>query len=227
MADNTELQTSRLVLSGAGSYVDNDIKDFEAAIRKIFKITADSDLSACASIGAGPDMTMAGTLTLAGDPTEGLHACTKQYIDNTGGGGGATRCAVKLNATQTVTAGSTDPIAWDDVHIETAGNSWDGGEPTRIVAPVDGDYFFCGVVIGKSVAAFADFHVKIRLNDSQWLYDFIQLGRTEIDAAEDAGAPFAFMEPMIAGDFIEIGIYAFDNDQVISVGTRASMVLLG
>jgi len=227
MADNDELQTARLILTGAGSYVDNDVADLEAALRTIFKITADQDLSAVASIGSGPDMTMAGTLTLAADPTEGAHACTKQYIDNTGGGGGATRCTVNLTSTQTVLKDAIDVLSWDATHFEAGGDCWAGGYPTRLVAPIDGDYWYCGVVSGHAAGGEGHFDVRVKLNGTTWIYDFLSLARSEVSTTENVGASFNFMEPMDAGDYVEIFVHATQADQVIAVDTQASMVLLG
>jgi hypothetical protein len=204
------------------------VADFEAAMRFIFGVTADSDISAVASIGTGPDMTLLGTLTLANDPTEPYHCCTKQYVDNTGGGGGATRVTVTLSSTQTVTNGSTDAISWDAAHIESGGDLWAIGQPTRIVAPVEGDYLITGSIMGSAAAADADFHVKIKYNGGVYAYDLLSIGQMRGEAGTyKAGAPFAIMESFSAEDYIEVFVYAFNNDQVIAVDSQVSMVLLG
>jgi hypothetical protein len=227
MADNNELQTSRLTSGGPGSYVDNNVADFEAAMRTIFGVTADSDISAVASIGTGPDMTLLGTLTLAGDPTEALHACSKQYVDNNAGGGASTRCTVTLSSTQTVNDGNTDAIAWDATHIMQGGTSWAAGNPTRLAAPVAGDYFFSGCIQGSAAAANADYHVKVKLNGITWIYDLIAVAHNEQGGAMKAGASFCFLEPMNAEDYIEIFVYAFNANQVIAVDSMVSWFKVG
>ncbi|MHC4239468.1 MAG: hypothetical protein ACYSUC_06895 [Planctomycetota bacterium] len=229
MADNNELQTSRLSSGGPGSYVDNDMADLEAAIRTIFKVTADSDLSAVASIGTGPDMTLLGTLTLAGDPTEDLHACTKQYADNTQGIAAPLRCTLVLSGGQTVNNGNTDALGWDAAHIEQGGDCWAGGNPTRIVAPAAGDYILTGCIQGKGAGGTdADFHVKVKLNGTTWLYDLLAIGYNDCGAGSyEAGAPFAIMEPMDPDDYLEVFVYAFNNNQEIAVDSMVSWFKVG
>jgi len=227
MADSNELQTSRFLLGGAGSQVDNGIAAFEAAMRTIFKITADSDLSEAMAIGAGPDATLAGTLTLAGDPTENYDCCTKQYVDNVGGGGGTTRCTLTLSSTQTVNDGNLDAISWDVAHIEAGGDCWDIGAPTRLVAPVTGDYLIMGCIQGSAAAADPDFQVAIKYNGGVYAYDLIQIARNETGGDYPGAAPFAFMEPMNSEEYIEVFVYAFNANQVIAVDSQISMLLLG
>jgi hypothetical protein len=198
--------------------------DMEAALRTIFGITADSDLSAAFTFGTGPNATMAGTLTLAGDPTENLHVCTKQYVDNNAGGGAETRCTVNLTASQTVNDGNTDAISWDAAHIENGGDCWAIGNPTRLVCPVDGDFLFFGCIPGSAAAADADYHIKIKLNGTTWIYDLIAVAHNEQAGSVEGGASFAFFEPMNASDYIEVFVYAFNANQVIASDAMVSWI---
>jgi hypothetical protein len=230
MADNNELQTSRLISGGPGSYVDNDIADFEAAMRTIFKVTADSDLSAVSSIGTGPDMTLLGTLTLAGDPTDDLHACTKQYVDTIAGTGAAYRATVILTGSQTVNNGNTDALEWDTAHIEAGSSAmWNIANPSRLVTPVDGDYLFVGSIEGRGASSTdADFDISAKLNGSTWLYTLLGIGHNECAPGSfDAGVQFAFMEPMNASDYIEIFAYAYNANQVFGVTSQIAWFKVG
>jgi hypothetical protein len=199
-----ELKTSRLTSSGAGSYVDNDMANMEATLRTIFGATADSDLSAVSSIGSGPDMTLLGTLTLAGAPTNDLHAATKVFVDGFSGTAATVRSAIKMNATQNITADTPTPLQWGAAEIESGGNSWDVGNPTRILFPVSGDYLVGGVVTavdkigGSAIGAGGG----IYLNGSLWLYEKVTWGLSAYNA-DRLALSFQFMEPMSEGDYIE------------------------
>jgi len=214
MADNNELQTSRFIQLGPGSQVDNGIAAFEAAMRTIFKITADSDLSAAMAIGTGPDATLAGTLTLAADPTESLHACTKQYVDNASGVAAAYRCTAVLSDGQLVANGNTDALEWDSVHIEQGGDMWNIATPSRLKCPVSGDYLFTAAILGRgAVTQSADFDVSIRVNGVV-LYPLIARGNHIVDTGTfDATGAFSILEPMDAGDYLEVFVYADGENQ--------------
>lgn len=71
------------LLDGAPQALDT-LNELAAALNDdgAFATTVTTALAARLQLAGG---TMTGDLTLAGDPTDALHAATKQYVDNNGG----------------------------------------------------------------------------------------------------------------------------------------------
>jgi hypothetical protein len=218
MADNVQFQTSRVQAGSMGSSVDNDFANMENAMRTVFGATADADISAISTIGAGPDMTLLGTLTLAGDPTSDLMACTKQFVDNATGGDASSICAaVYVTIPVKVAAGNTVAVSFDAAWFEDGGDCWAAGNPTRLTAPEGGYYCVQGVVPLYGDVASAEAAVSIKRNGSTWLYTHISHGKTAEGAGYYTGAPFMFLEPLNLGDYIEVYVTAIGNDTYYEV----------
>lgn len=233
MADNNEIQTSRITGAGPGSSIDDHFRNFEQAYRTIFGVTADSDVQECAQIGSGPNVTMTGTLTLAGAPSADLMAATKAYVDGFAGSASSLRATLKLTSLQTITgAGGFEVISWDGVDIEEGGDLWDVGTPTRLKFPVAGDYLIGGVIEAKDTDDSGDaasIQAALYLNGATWLYT--KLGQATgyfwSSPAIDmyAGISFAVMEPMSADDYVELYIdsYNSQNQDVLTTSKLWTM----
>jgi hypothetical protein len=224
MADNTELQTSRIIGTGAGSAVDNNFRDVEAAIRKIFGITADTDYSEAMQILTGPNATMTGTLTLAGDPTDDLHACTKQYVDNNTGVAATVRCSLVLSSGQNVLEGDDDALRWDVANIEFGGECWNIGNAARLVFPSSGHYLITGAVIGETIVDYPNFVVGMKANEETWLYNNLGYGHAK---KLKASVSFAVMELMGKDDYIEVFVNSIINNLIVHATTYVSMMKVG
>jgi hypothetical protein len=228
MADNQQIQTARVALGSMGSSVDNDLANLEAALRTIFGATADSDISAISTIGAGPDMTLLGTLTLAGDPTTDLQACSKQYVDNASGGDAASVVAgAHLTSLQDITSGSTDVISWDAATFEDGGDSWAVGNPTRLTAPETGNYYVQGLFEMYTVGGSVEAKVAVKLNGSSWLYTHIGHAFTTQGGGQVIGVPIMFMEPLTAGDYLEFYVTAVGVNVRVDATSRVSWFKVG
>jgi hypothetical protein len=229
MADNSELQTARVIRLGPGSFVDNDFRNVEAALRLLFGVTADSDYEEAMQIGTGPNIVMSHDLTLAQAPTADLHAATKKYVDDEGNVAASTRCTVvTTGGTQTILAGVDDPIDWEDVEIEEGGDCWDAGEPTRIMFPVAGDYLITGCIQAVNiVAGIPAFAVSMYLDGIAWMYTLLAYGSNQNDGGAYAGAPFAVMDRMEKDDYIEIYVNAVGVNHGISDECRVTIMKVG
>ena len=226
MADNNELQTSRIIAAGPASEIDNDFRDLEAALRTIFKITADNDCQEALQILTGPDITMTGTLTLAADPTADLHACSKQYVDNNVGTAALVRCQVVLSSTQVVNAAATDALGWDAANIEEGGDCWAAGAPTRLVAPVAGDYIFGANIMADVASGVPYFTDSVKYNGATWLYTHLGLGAALVNT-QNAAVSFAIMENMSASDYIEIFVSPSTVNHTFQANCYAWMMKVG
>jgi len=228
MADNNELQTSRITVDSAGSAVDNAFRNVEAALRTIFGVTADADYSEAMQIGSGPDITMTGSLTMAADPVEDLEVATKQYADNIPGSSASVRCAVVLSSGQTVNSGNTDALGWDAAEIEEGGDCWAIGAPTRIVFPVAGDYMIGGAILAAPAAAAPNFEILMKYNGSVWVYDHLAFGKnSQTGGGVWASANFAVLETFALSDYIEIFLKANSNNHVVDVDSRVWIMKVG
>ena len=227
MANNDELQTARITVDSAGSSVDDAFRNVEAALRTIFKLTADSDCQQAMQIGSGPDITMTGTLTMAADPIEDLEVSTKQYADNIPGASSSARCTVVLSGGQGVLAGATDALGWDAAEIEE-GQCWDITNPTRIRFPATGDYMIGGIILAAPAAAAPNFELLMKYNGSVWVYDHLAFGKnSQTGGGVWASGNFTVMETFTLGDYIEIFLKANTNDHVVDVDSRAWIVKVG
>jgi hypothetical protein len=139
MADNNELQTSRLTNASAGSSIDDALANVEATLRTIFGIPADTAMSEAMSIDSSGNVTMTGTLTLAGDPSTDLMAATKQYVDNNVSASVVRYwCGV---ATQSVANSSWATLDWASIEDNTDAGSWTvSGSNSGLVPPEEGYY---------------------------------------------------------------------------------------
>lgn len=233
MADNNELQTSRIVLGSDGSFVDNDFANVEAALRTIFGITADADCEEAMQIGTGPDITMTGDLTLAGDPTEDLHVCTKQYVDSDGSTAATVRCQVVLSSGQVVTvADGETALGWDAANIEAGGECWDIGDPTKIVFPEDGDYLLCAAIIANTASVGTNFTIQVKINGGEfWPTGFsFDCGRGTWGASystREAGVQFAVLQPLLADDYFEVFVQSVGTTHTFQADCHAWMMKVG
>ena len=233
MTDNLQIQTSRLISSGSGSLVDNDVANFENAVRTIFGITADSDLSAAFSIGTGPDMSMVGDLTLAGAPTADLHAATKAYVDAFSGTAATVRASVSPSTEQTIPVSSSATMTFGTAEIETGGNCWDAGNATRIVFPEDGAYLIGGSISCRNTDQddTAGFYVSIKQNGSTTIYDKFVLGTVyatnQAIYDEYTTASFALLDIFDATDYIELVIETAIYEIDIQTNSRVYIMKVG
>jgi len=167
MADNDELKTNRL----SGVYDDGvDLAarwpNFEAAMRHIFGIPADTAMSEAMTIVAGGDVTMTGTLLASGAPTVDLHAATKAYVQGNSSEFGLERCRAYLTSDIVLDpGGGSTYIPWDDADINDS-EMWDVANPTRITSQGGRD-FLCGFSLSFDAAAgISDGWFEIRRNRS-------------------------------------------------------------
>ena len=82
MSSTNELRTARLTAADSGALIDDAFRDTEAALRTVFGVPADTAMSEAMQIVAGGNVTMTGSLTIAGTPTSDLMAATREYVDN-------------------------------------------------------------------------------------------------------------------------------------------------
>lgn len=193
MADTNELKTTRLVGSeDDGVDIAAKWPNFEAAIRTIFGIPADTAMSEAMQMGTGPNIAMTGSLTLKGDPTTDLMAATKQYVGSVGSGVGLIRCRVYLTSDET---DSTFFMPWDAADINE-GSVWSAVNPTRLTIPVggDGDYLV-GFSLAKDGTAL-DFSIQKNRSSSH-------------QASHPTNGPLGFsgmiyFPSLAAGDYLEL-----------------------
>jgi len=156
MTDNLQLQTARLTNASAGNLLDDSVADIENAMSVVFGITKDTPLSQVMSISAAGDVTMIGDLTLAGAPTNDLHAATKKYADDNASAGAAGEyvCDVgglAANGTEGIDVGhvmllkgTVEALGWSNVEIGSDDQYDHDRDPYHLICKSAGDYLIYG-----------------------------------------------------------------------------------
>ena len=203
MADNDELKTTRLSDSSDGATIDNAFANIEAALRKIFKIPADTAMSEAMQIAAGGNVTMTGAMTLEGAPSTDLMAATRRYVQSGSGGLGTVMCAAGLTSTGSYNTDSY--IEWDQADIEVGGEVWSSGNPTRLTIPSSGTY-----LVGACAAV-----APSGSNTHPWLVLVVNRTTTHTKMVNPVATPdgvykgisFSQLFQFTAGDYLELYIF--------------------
>lgn len=166
MADDRQLQTSRLLNTNAGNLIDDSFADLEAAVRYIFGITADTPYSQAMSIDASGNVTLSGQLTLAGAPTVDLHAATKKYVDDNTVAGGAIDRLVLAAESFPITSASETEIEWNQALVQTDVDTWSLGTPGTITIQDTGVYMLGVWFYGSRISPHSDvgFDIRAKVN---------------------------------------------------------------
>lgn len=204
MTDNLQLQTSRLTNASVGNLIDDSLADIEHCLRTIFKITADTPISQAMSIVAAGNVTMVGDLTLAGAPTNALHAATKKYVDDNISA--STLYLTNIYAAgQTVAATTTELITFGGVEAEVgSSDQWDAADPTKFVCKSAGDYLLMGIVaFGGGSADLDEFYVNLLKNGASLVGNIIGVRNTSIYQSQ---ATFGLQVTLAENDYIQMQI---------------------
>ena len=141
MSDTNELKTTRIDGStDDGVDLAAKFPNFEAAMRTIFGVPADTAMSEAMQIAAGGNVVMTGTLTGSAEPTVDLEAAVKSYVQSHSSDLGAVRCRAYLtsNINHSIPP-STLYIPWDAADIDEVGDNngtvWDIANPSRLTLP--------------------------------------------------------------------------------------------
>ncbi len=142
MSATNELRTARLTGTvDDGPDIPTALSNLEEALRTIFGVTADTVMAEAMQIDAAGDVTMTGTLTLAGAPSEDLEASTKAYADGVVTGWNPGQAMVRRTLTQSVFNNTWTEVTWAAEVFDTAtmhDNSYDNA---KIEVPDDGVYY--------------------------------------------------------------------------------------
>lgn len=207
MSATDELRTDRI--DGTiddGNALTGKFSNFEAAMRHIFGIPADTVMSEAMQIASDGDVVMTGVLTLAGEPTTDLMAATKTYLQSNSSGMGEIRSRVYLTSNQLlVWPGGGHYIAFDAADINEGG-VWESANPSRLTIPEggDGDY-----LVGMSASfdsAYGNtqgwFRIYVnRIDGYNLLYEEQSL------TVEVACSGAVYIPNLVEGDYLEFYLY--------------------
>jgi hypothetical protein len=217
MTDNLQLQTTRLSNANEGNLLDTAVADIENAMSVVFGITKDSPVSPVMSITSAGNVTMLGTLTLAGAPSAALHAATKKYVDDNAGVIDPYVCAVGDTSSdpfvQTLGPSATTDLSFNqNVRVELgSADQFDyASNPDRITCKSAGDYLIiCSVDIDP-----LDFALGTRHTPYEWQLNLKVNGAEVIGSAamgynsnaniDPTTDGFSIMRTLALNDYIEI-----------------------
>ena len=220
MAATDELQTDRLDgVADDGVALAQKFPNFEAAMRHIFGIPADTAMSEAMQIGTGPNIVMSGSLSLAGAPTTDLMAATKAYFQSQGSGMGNVRARAYLTSNKVSSFGS-DKISWDVANINE-GTVWSAANPTRFTIPAggDGDYLVGATVsIDPDVTKETSFMLYIWKNRAGSTYNALYEEDREF-LVELGGSIIMYANDCSAGDYLELEVNRGQSSRIMSANT--------
>jgi hypothetical protein len=231
MADNLQLQTSRLTNASVANLIDDSLDDIENCLRVIFKITADTPISQVMSIEDDGDVTMIGDLTLADEPTEDLHCSTKKYIDDNAANAGNYKCKVRATSDTQVAAAGDEYVVFGIADVEDGSeDQWDSADPTKLVCKSAGDYLIIGYVAYDPIDLSFNRHSPYEVN-----FSIRNNGSKVIDAVigqyNDNGViywterSFAFMLTLAEDDYLQLECHNNNTDHgVAKYGCSLSFV---
>jgi hypothetical protein len=182
----------------------------EQSMRTIFGIVADTAYSEAMQIGTGPNITMTGTLTLAGAPTTDLMAATKAYFGATGNAFGDVRARAYLTSDQTLDAPGDNYIEFDAADIDQ-GDMWDAGTPSRLTIPSgEGGHYIVGATCSWDQASVqTQGWVKIEVNRTS---EYRLIYEEQSLTTEFGIARCLFLPDLSAGDYIELNVSPRQNE---------------
>jgi len=203
MSATNELQTNRLDGSiDDGMDVAQKFSDFEAALRHIFGIPADTVMSEAMQIAAGGAVVMTGTLACDADITTDTQAATKAYVQLVGSGMALTRARAYLSSDGTTA--SSIYIPWDVADINE-NSVWNISNPTRLTIPVAGDYMVGFSLSADKVAAAAEnrWSLDVMKNRTN-AYNVTAQWRGETDEIGVSG--LVYIHDLAVSDYLELKI---------------------
>ena len=204
MSATDELRTDRIDgVTDDGNALTTKFSNFEAAMRTIFGIPADTAMSEAMQIAFDGDIVMTGTLTLAGEPTTDLMAATKTYLQNNSSGMGEIRVRAYLTSNQILEDGSF--IDFDAADINE-GSVWKIANPSRFTIPEGGDGDYLVGISASFDSAYGDtrgwFRIYVnRTDEYELLYEEQSL------TVEVACSGAVYIPDLSEGDYLEFHLY--------------------
>lgn len=174
---------------------------FEDSLRNIFGIQADTAMSEAMQIGTGPDITMTGTLTASGAPTDDLHAASRSYLQAQGPGIGVVRARAYVGGLRIT--GISEYIPWSSISINV-GDVWSVANRTRFTIPVAGDYMVGVTGVTHPYLSDSDFTIALYKNRTKAQTLFSRRYEAE---DKDGFSGTAYANDCAVDDFLELQLF--------------------
>lgn len=206
MGDYDEIKTGRLVGTiDDGLDLAQRWPQFEASVRHVFGLPADTVMSEAMQITTAGNITMTGDLYAAQDPVSDLEAATQQYVLAQTSNLGGYRCRAFLTSDATLGSETTNYIQWQYADINV-GSIWSPGNADRLVIPYDGDYFvgwtFSGYMSDSSTS-----ETIVMLDSNRFGLGEYRCHQFISSSTSDAGCSgMHYIDGMINGDFIRMAV---------------------